>query len=254
MKTFNLFVYGTLKTTENPGKSLKGFTHADATAVGTMYNIANRYAGVVFGKGDTVIKGQVFLDVPYELPITEFSKEKEELSSYKILDVLDQYEGATSENPLYRRVTVKVKVGDREVDAFAYEAADKAIGCSKGVVDSGDWDEYSKKTCGHCNCKKPCGHHSCNHGICNLTGKECPYAYYNLTGLCRLPEYSSGHPENDVPEPVIKAISGFFNGCMRCDMLSKHYYLCGCMGCDMVEDQLKLYYLAKCYIDRHKEK
>ncbi len=125
METCNLFVYGTLKTTSFPGVYLNRLKHKEATATGTMYNINNRYPGVVFGEGDSIIFGQVFLDIPDN-----------------IFEVLDQYEGVSPENPLYRRITVSIKCGDEEIKAFAYEAADKALAFSVEEVESGDWDEY----------------------------------------------------------------------------------------------------------------
>lgn len=245
-KPFNLFVYGTLKTDSNPGRMFRALTVKDATAVGEMYNISDRYPGVVFGKAGTV-KGQLILDIPPEMKDREYTEDWK----FNTLSYLDKYEGVTSSPSLYRRVTVTVKTADGEVEAYAYEAAEGAMFYSKGVIASGDWKAFSQAPCPHMDKTKE------GWDTCKLTGCSCPYAGDEhkdpMTGVCRLPAYANKHPEKDVPDAVLEPIAEFFSGCMSCDALTHHYYLSNCGACGGVYDQLRLRYLAKCYNDAHKK-
>ena len=235
-KTFNLFVYGTLKTTGNPGVMFKGLKTATATVHGTMHNIGNKYPGVVFG-GENCVCGQVILDIP-EIAIAPDCGVEEEMLKY-----LDTYEGALGMDPLYRRITIKVYVDGKEIEAFAYEAAEMALKYSKGIIASGDWDAFRKSPC---DCRQK---HSCK-----LTGGTCPYSGWEddeselMTGFCTLKAYADKHPENGVQNEVLGEIASFFRGCMTtCSVLAHHYHMLDCGTCGGMEHQLRLRYLAHCY-------
>jgi hypothetical protein len=77
---------------------------------------------------------------------------------------------------------------------------------------------------------------------CALTGGECPYREH--ADKCPLPAYSSSDPVSKINKETLDIISGFFGGCMGCDMLTHHFYLEECSGCGSVDYHLKLKYLA----------
>lgn len=259
-KTFNLFVYGTLTDSNTNGRLLKGFKHEKASSKGKIYVLKTGYPGAVFSEGSNgSVSGQLITGIPY-VGTSESGKR------FSIIAELDHYEGCDKKEPLYTRKSIRVRTeGGEEIDAEVYEMNDILKDMVLSEIEGGDWNEFLSGPCESldeieevdCFGEKHTVH------LCKLTGKSCPYISYERsglrkTGLCTLPAYAKGHPEDKVPEDTLAAIAGMFNGCMKCGALTKHYYLEDCclrgFPCYYANDQLKLMYLAKCYGDRHSNK
>ena len=258
-KTFNLFVYGTLTDSHPAGRLLKGFKHEKASAKGKIYSLRPGYPGAVFSEDSNgTVRGQLVTGIPYE-GTSETGKK------FSMTSELDHYEGCDQKNPLYTRKTIRVRIdGGEEIDAEAYEMNDVLTDTILSEIEGGDWNEFLARPCENLDETEEIDDfvRKCPSNLCKLTGGTCPYVPYEerdlrKTGLCTLSDYAKDHPEDKVPEDTLAAIAGMFNGCMKCDALTRHYYLNDCciggFSCYHANDQLKLMYLAKCYADRQQE-
>ena len=258
-KTFNLFVYGPLTDSNPAGRLLKGFKHEKASAKGKIYSLRPGYPGAVFSEdsGGTV-RGQLVTGIPYE-GTSETGKK------FSMAAELDHYEGCDQKEPLYTRKSIRVRTdGGEEIDAEVYEMNDILTDTILSEIEGGDWNEFLTRTCESLDETENVDRFGEKYTVhlCKLTGESCPYVTcegsgLRKTGLCTLPAYAKGHPEDKVPEDTLAAIAGMFNWCMKCDALTHHYYLEDCclhgFSCYPANDQLKLMYLAKCYADRQQD-
>jgi gamma-glutamylcyclotransferase (GGCT)/AIG2-like uncharacterized protein YtfP len=121
MTTFDLFVYGTLRSGAEAVGLLDGCERiAEGTVRGILYDIDGRFPAVVL-YGDAPVYGEV-----WRCPVS-------------LLAGLDRYEGTT--NSLFRRVAVEVETEHAAMPCWIYVAGPSLS--RKLVLDrrisSGDW-------------------------------------------------------------------------------------------------------------------
>lgn len=101
-----LFVYGTLREGESAAGLIEGTVvhRAAACAMGRREDVGAHYPAVTFGVADEEISGELLW-----LDRDQFAR---------TIAGLDAYEGVPT---LFRRVRIRVRTGDEELEAYAYE-------------------------------------------------------------------------------------------------------------------------------------
>ena len=121
MSTFDLFVYGTLRSGEQAAGLLAGCEHlGDATVRGILYDIDGRFPALVL-YGDSIVHGEI-----WRCPVT-------------LLLGLDQYEGI--DKGLFRRVAVEAETASGRTPCWVY-AAGPALSRNLALerrIESGAW-------------------------------------------------------------------------------------------------------------------
>lgn len=120
----HVFVYGTLMNDQSRHSELKNDSDfiCEGRVRGELYKIRD-YPGLI--NGDDIVHGEVY-------------RAKD---MFQLIQRLDWIEGATGENPLFKRAILQVDTEQGPVWAYTYHYAQSVDSSEK--IDSGDWKSFN---------------------------------------------------------------------------------------------------------------